>query len=124
MNEATSEFFVLQDRVVAVLKEAVEDFKEVMPMVEELHNPALKARHWATIMDLIGADEGLQPTEEGTIPEFSVTDLLGYNLVRCGSSDVRVCTQWHCRGISKISVSGLMSNNLVRHGYASVIPST
>ena len=76
----------VQDKVVAVLKEAVEDFKEVMPMVEELHNPALKLRHWTAIMDLVGADESLRADEDGVLPQFSVTDLLGFNLVRSGRS--------------------------------------
>lgn len=68
----------------AVLKEAVEDFKEVMPLVEELHNPALKNRHWGAIMDLIGADDSFRPDEDGVLPDFSVTDLLGFNLVGSG----------------------------------------
>ena len=34
------------DPVVARFKDCIDDFKQIMPMVEELANPALKRRHW------------------------------------------------------------------------------
>ena len=34
------------DPVVARFKDCIEDFKQIMPMLEELANPALKRRHW------------------------------------------------------------------------------
>jgi dynein heavy chain len=34
------------DPVVARFKDCIEDFKQIMPMLEELVNPALKKRHW------------------------------------------------------------------------------
>lgn len=37
---------------------------DLAPKVEELANPALKARHWTEVFDLIGADVG--PNEAGT----------------------------------------------------------
>jgi len=34
----------------------VDDFKELLPLVQELGNSALQARHWQDIFDIIGAD--------------------------------------------------------------------
>jgi dynein heavy chain len=34
----------LQDEVVSRLKDVVDDFKELLPLVEELGNPALQVR--------------------------------------------------------------------------------
>jgi hypothetical protein len=34
----------LQDQVVSRLKDVVDDFKELLPLVEELGNPALQVR--------------------------------------------------------------------------------
>lgn len=48
-------FLCVQDPVVARLKDVVDDFKELLPLVQELSNPALQARHWQDIFDIIGA---------------------------------------------------------------------
>lgn len=48
----------------ARLKEVVDDFKELLPLVQELGNPALQPRHWQDIFDIIGADI---PTNESGI---------------------------------------------------------
>lgn len=40
----------------ARLKDVVDDFKELLPLVQELGNPALQARHWQDMFDIIGAD--------------------------------------------------------------------
>jgi dynein heavy chain len=45
----------VQDPVVARLKDVVDDFKELLPLVQELGNPALQAQHWQDIFDIIGA---------------------------------------------------------------------
>ena len=45
-------------------KDCIEDFKEIMPLVEELGNPALKRRHWDEIFALTEADVPLN--DEGT----------------------------------------------------------
>lgn len=47
----------------ARLKEVVDDFKELLPLVQELGNPALQPRHWQDIFDIIGADIG--PNDSG-----------------------------------------------------------
>ena len=52
-----------QDPVVARLKDVVDDFKELLPLVQELGNPALQARHWQDIFDIIGAS--IPPNEQG-----------------------------------------------------------
>jgi hypothetical protein len=49
---------------VARLRDCIDDFKEIMPCVEELINPALKLRHWDEIFDLIGAD--IPDNDDGT----------------------------------------------------------
>jgi dynein heavy chain len=50
--------------VVGRLKDVVDDFKVLLPLVAELGNPALQARHWADIFDIIDAD--VPPSETGT----------------------------------------------------------
>jgi hypothetical protein len=34
------------DPVVARFKDCIDDFKQIMPLVEECANPALQKRHW------------------------------------------------------------------------------
>lgn len=48
--------YYMQDPVAARLKSVVDDFKELMPLVEQLGNPALQARHWQEMFTIIGAD--------------------------------------------------------------------
>lgn len=45
------------------LKEVVDDFKELLPLVQELGNPALQPAHWQDIFDIIGAD--IPPNDSG-----------------------------------------------------------
>jgi dynein heavy chain len=45
----------------------VDDFKELLPLVQELGNPALQPRHWQDVFDIIGADI---PTNESGIGEY------------------------------------------------------
>ena len=42
--------------VVQMLKERIVKFKETMPIVVDLRNPALADRHWAEITELLGYD--------------------------------------------------------------------
>jgi hypothetical protein len=53
----------VQDPVAARLKDVVDDFKELLPLVQELGNPALQARHWEDIFGIIGAS--ILPNESG-----------------------------------------------------------
>ena len=41
-----------QDQVVLRFKDCIDDFKQIMPLVEELANPALKMRHWVEIFQV------------------------------------------------------------------------
>ncbi|KAG2451278.1 hypothetical protein HYH02_003884 [Chlamydomonas schloesseri] len=67
-----------EDQVVVRLKDCIDDFKQIMPLVEELANPALKARHWEQIFKLIDAD--IPPNDNGVgYAPFSVRMLLQYN---------------------------------------------
>ena len=71
------------------LKDCIDDFKQILPLVEELANPALKARHWEQIFKLIDAD--IPPNDNGVgYAPFSVRMLLQYNaLDRCEPISVR-----------------------------------
>jgi hypothetical protein len=51
---------------VARLKGLIEDFKEVLPLVEQLANPALQARHWRQVLDVLEAQ--VEENEDGTGP--------------------------------------------------------
>ena len=42
------------DRVVYRLRDSIDSFKQLMPLIEELGNPAFKPRHWEAIFALIG----------------------------------------------------------------------
>ena len=35
-------------------KETLEAFKRTMPLITDLRNPAMRERHWATLMDQLG----------------------------------------------------------------------
>ena len=62
------------DSVVFRLKNAIEDFKPNMPLIEELANPALRDRHWESIFAIIG----------GTYKKghaFSINDLVGQGIM-------------------------------------------
>ena len=41
-----------QDQVAIRFKDCIDDFKQIMPLVEELANPALKKRHWTEIFEV------------------------------------------------------------------------
>lgn len=73
-------FLTLQDQVVLRLKDCIDDFKQILPMVEELANPALKKRHWDEIFQLVEADIPLNDDGSGYAP-FSVRMLLQYNVL-------------------------------------------
>lgn len=66
-------------QVVERFKDCIDDFKQIMPLVEELANPALKRRHWEEIFVMIDAEIPLN--DEGTaFAPFNVRALLQ---VRC-----------------------------------------
>lgn len=44
-----------QDAVGARLRDAVEEFRQLLPVVQALGDPTLQARHWAAIFGVIGA---------------------------------------------------------------------
>ena len=62
---------LLGNKVVPKLKESVEEFNPVLPLVTDLGSPCLKDRHWEQITELVGFDlregkpaERPPPTEE------------------------------------------------------------
>ncbi|KAK9828903.1 hypothetical protein WJX72_002692 [[Myrmecia] bisecta] len=68
-----------EDRVVFALKDELDNFKQVLPIVEQLANPALKDRHWTAIFLLLGLDQdegGIHQSEAGIWDPFSIDDLL------------------------------------------------
>ncbi|KAJ7552701.1 hypothetical protein O6H91_06G065600 [Diphasiastrum complanatum] len=62
-----------EDTVVFRLKDAIDDFKKILPVIEELANDALKDRHWAKIFTIIG-----RPYKSGM--QFSVNDMLEFGV--------------------------------------------
>lgn len=62
------------------LRDAVDDFKTSLPIVEELCNPALKSRHWEEIFKFVDFTADRVEGGDGFEP-FSVQDL-----VACGIS--------------------------------------
>ena len=72
-------------QVVERFKDCIDDFKQIMPLVEELANPALKRRHWEEIFVMIDAEIPLN--DEGTaFAPFNVRALL------------QVCKRWGREG--------------------------
>eukprot|EP00201_Polytomella_parva_P020499 CAMPEP_0175042260 /NCGR_PEP_ID=MMETSP0052_2-20121109/2450_1 /TAXON_ID=51329 ORGANISM="Polytomella parva, Strain SAG 63-3" /NCGR_SAMPLE_ID=MMETSP0052_2 /ASSEMBLY_ACC=CAM_ASM_000194 /LENGTH=3805 /DNA_ID=CAMNT_0016305023 /DNA_START=33 /DNA_END=11446 /DNA_ORIENTATION=+ len=67
-----------EDQVVARLKDCIDDFKQIMPLVEELANPALKVRHWSEMFRIMDADIPLNDAGTSYAP-FSIRMLLQYN---------------------------------------------
>ena len=63
-----------EDMVVYRLKDTIEKFKEVVPLMEEVANPALKDRHWKRIFGLLD-----RPYDPDT--PFSTNDLLDYGIM-------------------------------------------
>lgn len=53
-----------QDGVAGRLQEVLDEFKHVLPLVEELANPALQQRHWAQLLGVLGAQ--VPPNEDGS----------------------------------------------------------
>jgi hypothetical protein len=77
--------------VAAQLKDVVEDFKELLPLVAELGNPALQLRHWADIFAIIGAQ--VPRNDQGT------------GAWLCTTWCVRVHAEWTARQLTQDDVS-------------------
>lgn len=95
---------MLQDPVVARLKQVVDDFKELLPLVQEVGNPALQLRHWQDIFDIIGAD--IPPNDSGigeTDPPAATLCATGCCLGPCkhlGWTTFAGCVQHYaCQGV-------------------------
>jgi dynein heavy chain len=63
-----------EDTVVYRLKDTIDEFKKVVPLMEEVANPALKDRHWKKIFELLD-----QPFDATT--PFSTNNLLGFGIM-------------------------------------------
>eukprot|EP01018_Ginkgo_biloba_P023461 Gb_06279 [translate_table: standard] len=61
-----------EDTVVFILKDSIDDFKIVLPLIEELTNEALKGRHWTYIFGLLGQSFNLQT--------LSITELIKFGI--------------------------------------------
>eukprot|EP00898_Chlorokybus_atmophyticus_P003847 jgi/Chlat1/4463/Chrsp29S04567 len=84
-----------EDRVVYRLKDAIDEFKTVMPLIEELANEALGSRHWQEIFRLVN-----QHYEPGQ--PFSVTDLQAYGIAN------------HMDAVAAISLNASKEHSLER----------
>ena len=62
------------DRVVYRLKDEIDDFKQYMPLLTELANPALQPRHWAEIFAILE-----KPYHQDV--QFSIQDLISYGIM-------------------------------------------
>eukprot|EP01018_Ginkgo_biloba_P022956 Gb_30436 [translate_table: standard] len=62
-----------EDTVVFRLKDSIDDFKKVLPLIEELANEALKGRHWAQIFGLLGQSFNSET-------QFSITELIEFGI--------------------------------------------
>lgn len=90
-------------QVVARLKDCIDDFKQIMPLVEELANPALKTRHWEQIFKVIDAD--IPPNDNGVgYAPFSVRMLLQVRRGVRGAAGILVCTPFPMAIIHKPSL--------------------
>ena len=68
------------DAVISRFKDCIDDFKQILPLIEELANPALKRRHWNEIFQLIEAD--IPMTEDGSgFTPFSIRMLLQFDVL-------------------------------------------
>jgi len=63
-----------EDTVVFRLKDTIDEFKTVVPLMEEVANPALKVRHWKKVFEL------LEQPFDPEVP-FSTNDLLSYGVL-------------------------------------------
>ena len=50
-----------ENKVVGAVKEELEDFKKILPVVEKLANPALRDRHFHAIFAILGLDKVPRP---------------------------------------------------------------
>jgi dynein heavy chain len=63
-----------QDLVVARLKASIDSFREVLPVFEEVANPALRLRHWEALFALLGKE--LLLNELGQPLDFTLRELM------------------------------------------------
>ncbi|KAI5062354.1 hypothetical protein GOP47_0022893 [Adiantum capillus-veneris] len=63
-----------EDTVVFRLKDTIDDFKKVLPLIEELASEALKDRHWSQIFALLGKPFSVES-------EFSINDVLDLGIM-------------------------------------------
>ena len=49
--------------VLCVLQDTVDSFKKTMPLIMDLRNPAMRPRHWANLMEVVGTK--FDPTGPG-----------------------------------------------------------
>ncbi|KAK9823872.1 hypothetical protein WJX72_006072 [[Myrmecia] bisecta] len=58
----------------AWIKDIVDSFKKTMPLITDLRNPAMRARHWAQLMEAIGA------SFDPTAPTFTLDSVIHLHL--------------------------------------------
>lgn len=55
-------------------QDIVESFKKTMPLIMDLRNPAMRSRHWASLMEAVGA------TFDPTGPDFTLDSVVKLHL--------------------------------------------
>ena len=58
-----------EDPVITMFKESVEDFKEHMPVMNDLGNPSLQERHWKKIFDTM---DQVRCSNAGPLPRVAL----------------------------------------------------
>eukprot|EP00605_Chrysophyceae_sp_TOSAG23-4_P002255 GSChrysophyteH1.ASY1.ANO1.2499.1 assembled CDS len=82
-------------KVVPKLKDSVEEFNPVLPLVNDLGNPCLKDRHWDQVTDLVGHDIRAETPPNAA---FTVIDLIDKGITKYQEEVqemmAKVCGQW------------------------------
>ena len=55
-------------------QDVVDSFKKTMPLITDMRNPAMRPRHWARLMEAIGA------AFDPTAPGFTLDSVIGLHL--------------------------------------------
>ena len=68
------------------VKDEIDAFMPVMPLVAALRNPGMRERHWEELTKVTGKD-----LTKATTPEFTLTELQTYGLESCMEAITKVC---------------------------------
>ena len=61
------------------LKQKIDDFTQVLPLVSELCKPSVRPRHWDQLIEITGRDLPYRTPENFSLAELLKADLLKYS---------------------------------------------